>query len=267
MSTSQPIKKPCEILGKLQVVHFYMDRGRQQLPLFFLVQFPHERGVIALNSMDVMKNDFPEVYRHTMNVMELATAFATYLQCYGPLEVATIRIGAMLHDVGKLFVPKEILFKVGTLSSSDFELIKQHAKYGYNYLLSGTPSGKTVTPFETYSFAQHVEGGYQFLLSEYPKLPDEVLAIVIQHHERVDGKGYPGGLRDNEIHPYAKLVALCDVFDAITSTRCYKRKESAGKAISCIEAGLGSQFDEALGRKFLAFIQSKEWANEQHHTA
>lgn len=174
-----------------------------------------------------------EVLRHSSNVRDLATEFSVFLG-WGAKEIQTIRLGAFIHDVGKSFIPAEILFKSGRLTAEEYEIVKEHCRKGYVYLKS-----------------------------EYPMIERDLLAIVLEHHERVDGKGYPLGLKGDDIHPYAKLISLCDVYDAITSTRSYKVAYSSRYALNAIEEGLGTQFDEELGQQFLAFMKEKRKAQRQ----
>ncbi|WPS85350.1 HD domain-containing protein (plasmid) [Brevibacillus halotolerans] len=203
---------------------------------------------------------YPEVYEHTMRVMELATSFAIYLG-YSPREISIIRRGTLLHDIGKLFVPRKILFKVEQLTKEDFEIIKNHPKWGYEFLLTGIhPELESLLIDENIELFNTVQKGYNILKEENLSLSVEILLIVIQHHERIDGKGYPFGLSGDLIHPYVKLVSFCDVYDAITSKRCYKPSLDSEYALRCIEEGLETQFDKVVGKKFLFFVR-EVWKN------
>lgn len=167
-----------------------------------------------------------EVYKHSCNVRDLATEFAFFLG-YSYQEVMRIRKGAYIHDVGKAFIEADILLKNGRLTKEEFEQVKTHSHIGHQYL------------------KEHCQ-----------TIDDDLLAIVLQHHERIDGTGYPLGLKGDEIHPYAKIVSLCDVYDAITSTRSYKVAYSSNYAFYAIEEGLGKQFCEEIGMKFLTFMKN-----------
>lgn len=170
---------------------------------------------------------YPEVYKHSCNVRDLATDFAMFLG-YSAHEVFKIRQGAYIHDVGKAFIHADVLLKEGKLTNEEFDLIKTHSNAGYEYLINHC--------------------GVQ---------DPDILAIVLQHHERLDGKGYPLGKEGHQIHSYAKIVSLCDVYDAITGTRSYKVAYSASYALYSIEEGLGTQFCSELGRKFLSFMKNR----------
>lgn len=88
-------------------------------------------------------------------------------------------------------------------------------------------------------------------------LPKDMLDMVLQHHERIDGNGYPYGLKDTEINPLAKIISLCDVFSAILGVRSYKKSFSIEYALSEIQKGLGTQFDKMIGEKFINFVNEQ----------
>ena len=134
---------------------------------------------------------------------------------------ARVSIGAFLHDLGKVGIPDAILRKPAVLTDDEQAVIQTHTDVGAR-LLAGHPLG---------SWA---------------------MDAVQAHHERPDGQGYPRGLRGSEIPYAARVVGLCDAFDAMTSTRPYRAAMPVVHALERLEAGLGSQFDEALGRHFLA---------------
>lgn len=125
-------------------------------------------------------------------------------------------IGAILHDIGKTKIPINILNKRGKLTEEEFMEIRKHPTYGVNIL----------------------KGNYS--------IPDSAIKIVGQHHERVDGKGYPNGLKGNQISKFAKLVCICDVYDAISSDRCYRKKFNPNEAYELILSGSGSLFDRDI---------------------
>lgn len=167
--------------------------------------------------------EYPEVYMHSINVSRLATMFALYLEM-SPQEVQKICLGAYLHDIGKIGIPKEILFKKGKLETEEYKEIQKHPLIGYGMAAD--------------------------LIQD-----EEIKIIILQHHERCDGKGYPLGLNKDEIHLYARIVSLCDVYDALISDRPYRKAYSKQEALDMMGEGMGTQFDEVLGEKFLKFIQ------------
>ena len=129
-----------------------------------------------------------------------------------------LRWAALLHDVGKIEVPTEILNKQGKLTDEEFEVIKGHPEAG----------AVLVEPLREW-------------------LGDEILAVV-QHHERFDGRGYPHGLAGEEISLAGRIVAVADTFDVITSARSYKKPMSPVEARREIQRCAGTQFDPSVAR-------------------
>ena len=135
-------------------------------------------------------------------------------------DVGRIAIGGFLHDLGKISVPDHILGKKERLSEQEYEIIKTHPDVGWR------------------------------LLAEHPLAP-LAEAAVRAHHETPDGKGYPRGLAGADVPLDARIVGICDAFDAMTSTRPYRAGMPVDKALSIIEENLGRQFDRELGRRFV----------------
>lgn len=160
---------------------------------------------------------------HSIRVMEYAVKFSRYLNLTED-KISIIRNAAILHDIGKLFIPKNILFKQDKLTTNEFNLIKHHSLIGYT------------------------------LLKDINSLSLEA-NIILHHHEKVDGSGYPLGLKDNELTNSCKIISICDSFDAMTSNRIYKKSLNMKEAISELEKNAGSQFDKTLTCKFIQFIQ------------
>jgi putative two-component system response regulator len=152
-------------------------------------------------------------------------------------EIEIVQLGAMFHDLGKIGIQESILNKAGSLSVGEYEIVKQHPGLGVRIL----------EPLQELH---------------------AILPIVRHHHERFDGKGYPNGLAGENIPRSARIVALADNFDAVTSARSYRAALEWEEAFAIIRAGIGSQFDPALTRIFLSLIgkprmqeilHSKEW--------
>jgi len=139
-----------------------------------------------------------------------------------PGRLRTLAVGGLLHDIGKLSVPDEILKKPGSLEPGEYAVIQRHPEHGKS------------------------------LLRELGGFADGVLRLVHDHHERLDGTGYPRGLRQAELDLDTRILAVCDVYDALISTRVYRAAWSADKAISLLFEQAGSAFDnrcvEALAR-------------------
>ncbi|MBN4049402.1 HD-GYP domain-containing protein [Clostridium estertheticum] len=135
-------------------------------------------------------------------------------------ELKELSIGAILHDIGKTKVPKDIITKPGKLTVEEFEEIKKHPTYGRN------------------------------ILEKNFSISTEVLKAVEHHHERVDGNGYPFGLTSNEISKFAKIICICDVYDAVSNDRTYREKFNPSDAYELILAGCGNAFDEEIVQRF-----------------
>lgn len=151
---------------------------------------------------------------HQVRVADLACVIA---QQMGVAEsrIPIIRIAALIHDVGKVCVPTEILNKPAPLSPIEFEIVKQHPKAAYDVL-------------------------------EKIEFPWPIASIVLQHHERVDGSGYPSGLRDDQIHLEAKIIGVADVVEAMSSHRPYRAAVGTEKGLEEILKGRGTRFDPAI---------------------
>ncbi len=140
-------------------------------------------------------------------------------------EVAKIRTAAVVHDVGKIYTPKEILRNPGRLTDAEFEIVKRHAADGAGMLaIVGSP---------------------------------EIAAMVRHHHERIDGSGYPDGLSGEQIPLGARIIAVADTFDALTSNRPYREANSHRRALRIIGAEAGAQLDAAAVAAFLGRYSSR----------
>jgi diguanylate cyclase (GGDEF)-like protein/putative nucleotidyltransferase with HDIG domain len=165
-------------------------------------------------------------HSHVACVREYAVALAERLQL-SLEELEAVKIAALLHDIGKLGVPEHILSKPGKLTSDEFEIIKSHVTIGT-------------------------------MILEPVRFPWPVVPIVLSHHERWDGNGYPNGLVGEEIPIGGRIVALADVFDALTSTRPYRTAMPREKAIEFIRGGSGTQFDPRVVEAFIELLPDVE---------
>jgi putative nucleotidyltransferase with HDIG domain len=170
---------------------------------------------LALESRD------GETKGHTDRVTDLALRLGTTLGL-DENDLSTLRWGAYLHDIGKIGVPDAILLKPGRLDEAEWTVMREHVALGH-------------------AFARRL-----------PFLPSDVLEVVRHHHERWDGTGYPDGLRGTEIPMSARVFALCDVYDALTSVRPYKRAWTHHDAFAEIAAQSGRHFDPAIVAVFLS---------------
>jgi HD-GYP domain-containing protein (c-di-GMP phosphodiesterase class II) len=145
-----------------------------------------------------------------------------------PDRADAISYAGMLHDVGKLGVPTKVLQKTGALTEEDYAAIQLHPMRGLEIVR---------------------EIGFL----------DEALTGIMHHHERIDGKGYPMGLAADEIPEFARVIAVADAFDSMTSTRSYRQARGIGEAVEELRKGSGSQFDPALVEAFIAVLNREGW--------
>jgi putative nucleotidyltransferase with HDIG domain len=138
-----------------------------------------------------MKDEY--TYHHSINVAFYAMLTAKWLDLPDYMIKDLITAG-LLHDVGKVKIPIEVLNKTGKLTVEEYDVIKMHSQLGYD------------------------------MLKDIPEMAPGIAIAVLQHHERIDGSGYPLKLVDQQISLYAKIIAICDVFDAMTQNRIYKSK-------------------------------------------
>jgi len=182
-----------------------------------------ESAVSALSSAAEMRD--PYTAGHQRRVAELGCAIAAELG-WSEDQVEVVRTAALLHDVGKIIVPAEILSKPGRLTETEMQLIRQHAKAG----------AEAVADIDF--------GG-------------AVAETIGQHHERLDGSGYPAGLHDGEILPEARLLAVADVVEAMISHRPYRPALTLEEALAEIESGSGTRYDAAVCSACVSLFREK----------
>jgi putative nucleotidyltransferase with HDIG domain len=167
--------------------------------------------IVTRQLCSVLHHDYA-TFTHSTNVSLYALLLARELGFRGE-ELEQIAIGALLHDIGKLEIDERILTKPGRLDEFEFREVKKHPTTGFRALVSR----------EDLNRAQ--------------------LMMVYQHHERMDGSGYPVGCAADEIHPWAKLCAVVDVFEALTSDRPYRLPMTHKTAMTILDKGEATEFD------------------------
>ncbi len=168
----------------------------------------------------------PYTRGHSTRVTELAEAVAQRLG-WSEERIASLRVGGPLHDIGKLAVSDEVLCKEGRLDDDELAQIREHPKIGAKLLLR-------VTALR------------------------EAIPYVLYHHERWDGTGYPSGKAGEEIPVEARVLAIADAFDAMTSDRPYRSALSREEALAEVERCAGTQFDPKIARIFLEVFGETE---------
>jgi len=192
-----------------ETVEASRDMGRHTVNLM------NRTDLVAQDVFSMIKHDF-HTFTHSANVCSYSVLLAKGLGIVAPAQLEEIATGALLHDVGKTGIPYELLTKPGGLSDDERELIRSHPTVG---------------------FAR---------LCRREKLTWGQLMMVYQHHERMDGKGYPVGVKGDEIHPWGQLCAIVDVFDALTSDRPYHRGQHITEVLSYLERESGRGLDSEM---------------------
>ena len=177
----------------------------------------YESTIYALTAAIDAKDHY--TFSHCNNVTYYATKLARYLGMNEDV-VEIIRQSALLHDVGKIGIPEDILNKPGGLTQEEYEIIKGHVEASID------------------------------IIRHLPSL-DYVIPAVIGHHERFDGKGYPRRIAGEDIPATARVLCIADSFDAMTSKRCYKKAFSLGKARNILLEEAGKQFDPDMVQAFV----------------
>ncbi len=173
----------------------------------------------VLINMTRMKTKDEATFLHSLAVSALMIRLARHLKI-DKFLVPVLGMSGLLHDIGKIGTPIEILTKSGALTDAEMEVIRRHPELGHR------------------------------MLSRGKGMPEIVLDVCLHHHERPDGKGYPIGLRNGEISLYSRMAAICDVYDALTSARPYKKPWTASEAVSWMLDTQGA-FDRGLLREFI----------------
>ncbi len=171
-------------------------------------------------AMEQILQKDPYTYEHCLRVGELSMRLAERMGL-PQREIEEVYVCGILHDIGKIYTPDSILKKPGPLTAEEFAVIRIHP----------LDSEKMVLELPEFSY-----------LSE----------AIRGHHERFDGKGYPDKKNGEEIHPYSRIILVCDTFDAMTSTRIYRRQINLENTYEEILRCSGSQFDPAMAVEFVA---------------
>ncbi|MBO1000119.1 HD-GYP domain-containing protein [Bacillus sp. SD075] len=172
-----------------------------------------------------MQVDNQYTYRHNIGVGIIATYLGMMLGL-SKENLSALTLAATLHDVGKTRISDSILEKPGKLTAAEFEEMKRHTNYGYE------------------------------LLKNIPGIPPSIALTALQHHEREDGQGYPLGLKGNDIHHHSKIVAIADVFHAMSSDRVYHQAMPFYKVIEQMNSDMFSKFNPEILLEFVNRLMS-----------
>lgn len=209
-----------DIKDTMKVAENYMYRNK-----FF--ESPNIRGNIVHNIMNTLKENSNIEKGHSERTGEIGAKLAKALKL-SEEEIEKYRTACLLHDIGKIAIEQEILTKTIKLTQEEWVTIKRHPEIGYR-ILNAVP--------------------------EYAEISDYILS----HHERWDGKGYPKGLKGDEIPYISRIITISDSFDAMTSDRPYGKSLSEEEAVEEIKRCSGTQFDPIIAKVFVEEILGKEW--------
>ena len=165
-----------------------------------------------------------DTYMHSIGVAVLSIAIGTAMNL-NKRELCSLGISALLHDIGKVKVPVEIINKPDKLTEEEFEIVKNHPNWGGDYF------------------------------TEHKNVSDNIYMGIVGHHERVDGTGYPNALKGDEIPLFARIISVADVYESLTGKRSYRSPIRPLEAIEYIMAGAGRSFDQNVVQAFLKKIE------------
>lgn len=229
---------PEELLARVKThTSLYQARNllqRHNITIKDKRQFEHKRLLTELEDnqkemiwilTELMESRSDETGQHCRRISELSALLAHYHPALSMHDVETLRYAAPMHDIGKMTIPHEILHKPGRYTEDEFVRMQTHPTNAYNLLKRSERN-----------------------------LMKAAATIAHEHHEKWNGKGYPRGLKGSEIHIYGRIVALADVFDALTHAREYKEAWEIDKAVEYIKDHDGTQFDPELIAIFLEHL-------------
>lgn len=170
--------------------------------------------------LSVMEQKDNYTFDHSLRVFLLATSLGKWLG-YTEKDLENLSTAALLFDIGKMKIPEFIMNREQKLGSKEFDMIRKHAEFSYN------------------------------ILKEENTYEEDTLQGVLLHHERMDGSGYPFGLKGNKIHEFARIIGICDTFDALTSERSYAEKKTPFEAVEEMQKMSEKLFDFQMTYLFL----------------
>ncbi len=178
-----------------------------------------DRNPDALLCLTKIREKDDYLLEHSLNVAILLANFANYLGMSED-EVQDLSYAGFLHDLGKIKIPDEILHKPGRLTDSEMEVMKGHVKHGVDYLKS-------------------------------TEIAPPLIQAISEHHERLDGLGYPAGTKGDDISQAGRMLAIADMYDALTADRVYKPGMSSQRAFSILMSDAPTRLDQSLVQQFI----------------
>ncbi len=172
--------------------------------------------------MAALRDHHNYTFRHSMFVAGTVSTFAYELGIRGR-DLEYLALGGLLHDIGKAKVPTALLDKAGALLPGEWRLLQMHAEYS------------------------------RMMLASEDWVEPEVASMVVHHHERIDGSGYPDGLKAGELNDYVRMMAIGDTFSALVDKRAYKPAMAKERAVRLMSS-LTNELDQSIVREFRDFI-------------
>lgn len=213
------------------IVHIYSEETKYPISN----SFAYEKELLeADQQLKIFLSKDIYTYRHSKRVFQYAVDFSRKLEL-SDHERKTFILGALLHDIGKLEVPRDILNKKGKLTAHEWEITKKHVTWGKEIISSN-------------------------------KQLEELIPLVELHHERFDGKGYPYGLKGKNIPKLARLLCIIDSFDAMTTERPYQKTKTFPEAIKELRVCADQQFDAEYIELFIELIEKNYVINDLDST-
>jgi putative nucleotidyltransferase with HDIG domain len=207
-----------------QLVSMYFPPGAVSARSDIALHDDGQGGIVRYVTVGGMAGTESEyTAEHCLNVCILSIAFGRHLGMSEP-ELEKLGLCGLLHDVGKMRVPTQVLNKVEPLTEKKFNMIKAHTVHGRNLLMSS------------------------------PGVPNIAVDVAYSHHERIDVEGYPRKLKASGISDFARIVAIVDAYDAMTADRCYSCAIPSTDALKRIFQDRGTQFDERLALEFIKSV-------------
>jgi len=216
------IRRVCDVFSQIEKTGTFEFEPLAKAALAMVSDIATRNGNLV-QLTDIRVHD-EYTFAHSVNVAMLSGMLGK-LAGLPETGVQELTMGALLHDLGKIIVPPEILNKQGRLTKNEYDIIKHHPEAGFAKIRSMS-------------------------------LPDTHLlgVVALQHHEHLDGTGYPARRKGNEIHPYGRICAIADVYDALTSSRPYKKAYSPAVAYHIMTNCSEGQFDERLMKLFFSNV-------------
>ncbi len=241
LSTNKELIPSMDILHSLDIQAYYEKSsrfGQLILGIESAVKYSAQiKKIKDINErLDKQTIDFAKVLLNTVDAKDRYTGQHSIRVCEYCLrlgkaldlpseDIEILRLAGLFHDIGKIGVPDSILTKASNLTNDEYEIVKYHPVIGANILS---------------------------VSSIFRNVSDTIIA----HHERLDGKGYPYGITENQIPFLSKILSICDAFDAITTRRSYKETGTIEFAISELENAKGTQLDPELTDRFISLIKA-----------